>query len=1575
MSFSLQTFIDNPCFEKLSACRKDDLICLAAHYDIPIVKSALKKDIKKVLVEGLVELEVIVSPMESVLSGSTDGAAGSDHETSSTPGEPEESAPPTTPEREKKVFSPKPAGSDSGSDLQVRLARLQLEAQERERQAEVGLRLQIRKLEIEADKEVRLRQIELEMQAKTAESSAFTQRRNSGDFAVTTKAAFDVGKNIALVPLFREAEVDSYFNAFERIATALQWPREMWAILLQCKLLGKAQEVVASMSLEDSMKYDTVKEAVLRVYELVPEAYRQRFRNHKRSGGQTFVEFAREKCVLFDKWCASSKVGSDYESLRQLVLLEDFKNTLPERIVVFLNEQKATSLSAAAVLADEFSLTHKPVFVPAGTDRPAVLRQKAFELPRVAVRKGTLSQSPPRDIRECFYCHKKGHVIASCPSLTRKDSSGPTPTLPKGVALVKTVPEKTASHSASLARIQKKEPDSCFAPFITKGSVAYVTGHIEWRPVTILRDTGCSQSLIREGVLPELLHQISESRVIVQGVGMRYLNSPLHKIQIDSPMVKGACQFAVLPALPVPGIDLILGNDLAGGLVIPVPELTGEPGVQSPVDDVTCQFPGIFPACAVTRSQAKSKEVDLSDTFFGVESFGESGRQQIDSPTQTMKPSPRVVPELPATREDFVKAQKSDASLANYFLAASSNKETEKSQATYLLEDELLLRRWSKKMGEEWSAVYQVVVPAVFRPLVLSLAHDDLWSGHMGINKTYHRVLQHYFWPGLKRDVVQYCRTCHTCQVVGKPNQTISPAPLKPIPAVGEPFDHIIIDCVGPLPRTKSGYQFLLTLMCSSTRFPEAIPLRTINATAVTKAFVKFFTTFGLPRTVQTDQGTNFKSKVFQMALKTLGVSHITSTPYHPESQGALERFHQSMKSMLRKHCFQSTRNWDESIPFILFAAREAVQESLGFSPAELVFGHKVRGPLKMFKETLCAPTTAPTNLSDYVTSMRRRLQDACLLAKEKLIDTQIKMKQTFDRKAAVPLFQPGDYVLALLPEPHSALSPKFSGPYQVLRKVSDTNYVIKTPERRRSSRMCHANMLKPYHSRSEVSTSISPVLLIDATSSSHDDELTLAHASQCGARLDNSAILATLPDRLYHLPLSQCQDLVKLINEFQCLFGDIPSQTTVLQHDIVLAKSNPIKQNAYRVNPEKREVMKKEVEYLVQHGFAVPSFSPWSSPCVLDSKPDGNPRFCTDFRKVNAVTVKDAHPLPLIDDCIDDVGPATFVTKLDMLKGYWQVPLTARASEISAFVTPDSFLQYTVMPFGLCNAPATFQRLINKVLGGVPKCRAYLDDIVVYSTEWSEHLATLRIVFQRLANASLTLNLAKCEFGKATVRYLGQLVGSGKVCPVDVKVKAISEFPPPSTRKELRRFLGLVGYYRRYCKNFSSVVAPLTNLTSPSVQYVWTSECQTAFDNVKGLLCCSPVLSVPVFGKPFKLEIDASDVGTGAVLLQADDEGIDHPVCYHSRKFNVHQRRYSTVEKETLALLFALQHFDAYLGSSAEPIQVYTDHNPLVFLSRMYNSNQRLMRWSLIIQEYHLDIRHKKGAENVLADALSRAM
>ena len=315
------------------------------------------------------------------------------------------------------------------------------------------------------------------------------------------------------------------------------------------------------------------------------------------------------------------------------------------------------------------------------------------------------------------------------------------------------------------------------------------------------------------------------------------------------------------------------------------------------------------------------------------------------------------------------------------------------------------------------------------------LGHATPMSGHLGVKKTYFRILKHFFWPYIKTDVKRYCKTCTVCQMAGKPNQKPPKAPLKPIPAFNEPFSHLILDCVGLLVRTKSGKQYSLTIMCSSTRFPEAIPLSSIKTTAICNAMNTYFSRFGLARSIQTDQGSNFQSNQFKQFLSEQDIKQVRSTAYNPESQGALKRFHQMFKTMLRTYCLEHDKDWDSGVPLLLFAVRDSVHESLGFTPFELIFGHNVRTPLKMLKEKW-VDKNEKTDLLSYVRTFKNKLSDACSLAKKCLKTSQETMKTWYDRKAVKRSFQPGDKVLMLSPIPGSVLTAKYVGPYTILKKA-----------------------------------------------------------------------------------------------------------------------------------------------------------------------------------------------------------------------------------------------------------------------------------------------------------------------------------------------------------------------------------------------------------------------------------------------------------------------------------------------------------------------------------------------------------
>ena len=271
--------------------------------------------------------------------------------------------------------------------------------------------------------------------------------------------------------------------------------------------------------------------------------------------------------------------------------------------------------------------------------------------------------------------------------------------------------------------------------------------------------------------------------------------------------------------------------------------------------------------------------------------------------------------------------------------------------------------------------------------------------------------------------------------------------------------------------------------------------------------------------------------------------------------------------------------------------------------------------------------------------------------------------------------------------------------------------------------------------------------------------------------RLSNSEVIANIDSKLDGLSVEQKQQLKDLIQQDESTLPDVANRTNAAVHDIDVGDSKPFKQHPYRVGPVKVKQMKEEIDYMLAHDIINLSNSEWSSPCVLVPKPDGSIRFCTDYRRVNAITKGDTYPLPRILDCIDSVGNAKYVTKIDLLKGYWCVPLTKRAREISAFVMPFGLYSYNVMAFGLKNAPARFQRLINQIDNGLDGVEAYLDDLVVHSNSWEEHLIILQELFARLTKAQMTVNLAKSDFCKATVTYLGHNIGQGQVKPLDSKV------------------------------------------------------------------------------------------------------------------------------------------------------------------------------------------------------------
>ena len=390
---------------------------------------------------------------------------------------------------------------------------------------------------------------------------------------------------------------------------------------------------------------------------------------------------------------------------------------------------------------------------------------------------------------------------------------------------------------------------------------------------------------------------------------------------------------------------------------------------------------------------------------------------------------------------------------------------------------------------------------------------------------------------------------------------------------VEEPFSKVIIDCVGPLPKTKKGNQFLLTVMCSTTRYPEVFPLSRIMTKSIAPQLIKFFTQFGIPKVVQSDQGTNFTSGLFQQVMDALGITQYLSTAYHPESQGALKCFHQTLKSMLTKFCMENEKDWDQAIPFVMYAVRSARQDSLGFSPFELLFGRDVRGPLKLLQESWLDEEESIT-LAEYVVNMKETLDKVRSLAHSNLLSSQEKMKD-FDVKSVKREFQPGELVLLFLPVRKSPFQTSYQGPHKVVAKENCLNYIIETPGHRKQKRKVHIILLKKYHPRdcdnadSNISSKVC-CTKVEEVSNGCDFDPQVEEV-----RLKNSDILRCPSTKFSHLSQNQMTHIHQLLEEFAKLFSDVPLICPLVKHDVQLVDgAAPVKQAPYRLPPRKLEIM-----------------------------------------------------------------------------------------------------------------------------------------------------------------------------------------------------------------------------------------------------------------------------------------------------------------------------------------------------------------------------------------------------------------
>ena len=455
-----------------------------------------------------------------------------------------------------------------------------------------------------------------------------------------------------------------------------------------------------------------------------------------------------------------------------------------------------------------------------------------------------------------------------------------------------------------------------------------------------------------------------------------------------------------------------------------------------------------------------------------------------------------------------------------------------------------------------------------------------------------------------------------------------------------------------------------------------------------------------------------------------------------------------------------------------------------------------------------------------------------------------------------------------------------------------------------------------------------------------------------------------------------QKQQLDKLIQKFSNIDTEKVGlgRTSLITHKIDTGSAQPIKQRYYPLSPIKQEILEKELDKMLSQGVVEPSTSPWNSPVVMVQKQNGEVRLCLDSRKLNSVSKSDAYPMPYIPQILDQLRNARYLSSIDLSSSYWQIPFDSKESaEKTAFTVPRRGLfQYKVMCFGLVGASATMQRCMDSLFGPEfdNKVYCYQDDIIIIAENFNEHITLLNRVYEKLKYANFTINMKKSKFCRKELKYLGYLVDRHGLRTDPDKVKVILNYPTPKKPKDIKVFLGMAGWYRRFIKDFSKIARPLCKLTSKNTKFQWSEEAENSFTELKSALVSAPILKSPDFTKQFSIHTDASAYAIGAVLTQ-DHDGFDHPIAYLSRSLTKNEINYSTTERELLAVIFALEQFQRYIGG--QKCNIITDHASLQWFYKLQNHSGRLARWSMRLSQYNFNIIHRKGKSHQLPDSLSR--
>ncbi|XP_070177995.1 uncharacterized protein [Littorina saxatilis] len=835
--------------------------------------------------------------------------------------------------------------------------------------------------------DLRMQLLQRESESKRVKRGSRDGADNEGDSSGEEESS-DLRGFRPSIPMFDESKenIATWLKRFERVATLYKWKRNTWATRVSTRLSGRAVEVYNTLDDDSADDYDGLKVALLGRYQLTAETYRRRLRTCKRKEHETFRQFGARIEENLTKWHELSEITE----LKQLVLLEQFLQTLSADMAAYVKEKKPQTLAEAVKSAEIHFEAHRD-------------SKKFFQHDRdqggkagVGEKQKSGDNSVGTSGRKCFICESPKHLARDCPKKSKSTgavNSGPEKSLPP-------VSVPTLCTPCS----QQDYDPRCL---VVVDGVA----------VEGLRDTGSQVCVVKSSLVSrsQFTGQDLEVSMAEKDIKRRY---PVIKVQVECPFYTGEVEAIVMDT---PVADFIVGNHarLGDSIVLPVYAVSKVVSV-------------------VTRAQAAAE--GKKSTLLHVAAPG----------LETVTP------------EQLHDLQRNDSTLKSCREAADRRDvrtSGHSGEVGFVWKKKILYREY-----RGGGSVYtQVVVPQQLRLGVIKLAHEPPMGGHMGVQRTRDRVWQQFFWPGMCADIRRFVLSCDQCQKVSHKPQKV---PLGKMPLIDTPFERVAIDLVGPIiPASESGNRYILVFVDYATRYPEAIPLKSIEAVKVAEAMWAVWTRVGIPSEILTDRGTQFMSEVMKEVERLLAIKGLATTPYHAQGNGLVERYNGTLKTMLRKLAQEKPKQWDRYIPALLFAYREVPQESLGFSPFELLYGRTVQGPMSVLRNLWTEEQVDEQvrTTSEYVVDLRNRIEETCKLARQNLSAAAQKHAKVFNRKTVRRQFQPGDKVLLLLPQKKNKLQLCWQGPFDVLEKKGESDYRIRIYGR---EKLYHANLLKLYRDR-----------------------------------------------------------------------------------------------------------------------------------------------------------------------------------------------------------------------------------------------------------------------------------------------------------------------------------------------------------------------------------------------------------------------------------------------------------------------------------------------------------------------------